>query len=350
MIKFPGLIDPHVHLRDPGQTEKEDFYTGTIAALAGGYTTVIDMPNNTVPITTEKLLLGKSKIAQKKIVCDVGFHFGSLGNNLNEFHKVQKYVAGLKIYFNQTTGGYVVTPSVFKKICEAWPVGKPILVHAEEDILEEILAIADQYNQKIHVCHVSSDRELQLVLEAKKRKQQVTCGVTPHHLFLTKKDGEKLGNFSKVKPYLKSEKDVSFLWNHLYDIDVIESDHAPHTIEEKESQNPPFGLPGLETTLPLLLTAMHEGKISQEEIIYKCYTKPKAIFSIPSQPDTYSEVDENEEWTIENDKLFTQAKWSPFDGWKITGRVKRVVIRGKKVFENGKMLADKGSGKILTEE
>jgi dihydroorotase-like cyclic amidohydrolase len=349
MIKFPGLIDPHVHLRDPGQTDKEDFLTGTQAALAGGYTTLLDMPNNAIPITSEKLLLEKRQIAKKKIVCDVGFHFGSLGDNLKEFPKVQKYVSGLKVFLNQTTGGNIVTPSVFRKICDAWPKGKPILVHAEEDVLEEILAIGNEYNQKIHVCHVSSVRELQLVLDAKNRKQQVTCGVTPHHLFLTEKNGEKLGNFAKVKPYLKSEKDVSFLWNHLYDIDVIESDHAPHTLEEKQSENSPYGVPGLETTLPLLLTAMHEGKISKDEIIYKCYTRPKAIFTIPMQDDTYSEVDENEEWTIENDKLFTKSKWSPFDGWKMKGRVKRVVIRGKTVFKNGRILADAGSGKIITE-
>src|SRR5579872_3797159 len=120
MITLPGLIDPHVHLRDPGQTQKEDFLTGTSAAIAGGFTTILDMPNNTTPITSEKLLLEKEKIAQEKIICDVGFYFGSLGDNLDEFEKVKNLVFGLKLYLNITTGGYIIDEPTMRKIYIKW--------------------------------------------------------------------------------------------------------------------------------------------------------------------------------------------------------------------------------------
>jgi dihydroorotase-like cyclic amidohydrolase len=344
---FPGLIDPHVHLRDPGQTEKEDFHTGTMAALAGGFTAILDMPNNLIPITTYELLMEKRAVAEKKIVCDVGFYFGSLGDNLDEFEKIKSYVIGLKVFLNKTTGNFTIDERVFEKICASWPKDLPILLHAEEDILDSIFYIGNKYQKRIHVCHVSSQKELQLVMDAKKNGQTVTCGVTPHHLFLTDKDAARLENFLQVKPSLKSKKDQNFLWKHFRDIDIVESDHAPHLKKEKINSNPLFGMPGLETTLPLLLTAMYEGRITKEDIIDKCFTKPKQIFSIPDQPDTYVEVDEKEEWTIKNGKLFTRSKWSPFDGWKVTGRVKQVILRGTKVFEDGKILVKSGFGKIL---
>lgn len=347
MLKLPGLIDPHVHLRTPGQSHKEDFYTGTAAALAGGFTTIIDMPNNLDPITTKDKLLHKQNIAKNQIVCDLGFHFGSLGDNLEEFPKVQEKVLGLKIYLNQTTGNFIVTPNVFLKIASVWPNQTPILVHAEEDILQEILLIGAETNQHIHVCHVSSESELQTIINAKKEGHKITCGVTPHHLFLTEHDAVKLGPYGKMKPTLKSQKDVDFLWKNLKHIDIIESDHAPHTREEKESDNPPFGVPGLETTLPLLLTAMNEDKLTLDDIARLCHYNPTKIFGIETTTETYIEVDEKKEWTIENDKLFTKCNWSPFNGWKMKGKVKKVVIRDKTVFEDGKILVEPGSGKII---
>lgn len=359
MLTLPGLIDPHVHLRDPGQTEKEDFATGTLAALAGGFTTIIDMPNNITPITTLERLVEKQKIAEKQIVCDVGFYFGTLGDNFDEFSKVQDKVLGLKVYLNQTTGNFIVDQKVFKQVCKAWPNTKPILVHAEEDVLEEILEIGNETKQKVHVCHVSSQTELQIILKAKDKGYLVTCGATPHHLFLTENDAKNLRGFGKMKPYLKSQKDIDFLWENLKHIDVIESDHAPHALAEKLSANPPFGVPGLETTLPLLLTAIHQDKLNFEDIKRLCHTNPAKIFNIenpqppkhPQSLQTFIEIDENEEWTIKNENLFTKCKWTPFDGWKVKGKVKgkvkRVAIRGTKVFEDGKILVDPGFGKII---
>ena len=346
MLTLPDLIDPHVHLRDLGQTQKEDFYTGTQAALAGGFTTVLDMPNNAVPITTLDLLAAKEEIAKNKIVCDVGFYFGSLGDNLMEFEKIQNKVFGLKVFLNQTTGNFTITPDTFKKICAAWPKTLPILVHAEENILEETINIAHAANQRLHVCHIGAS-ELQIIIKAKEKGVQVTCGVTPHHLFLTEKNIESLGSYGNVKPPVKSQTDTDFLWKNLDKIDIVESDHAPHTKAEKESGEPPFGFPGLETTLPLLLTAAHQGKLTIPDIKRLCHDNPAKIFGIQTDSKTYIEVDEGEEWTIKNEDLRTKSGWSPFNGWKMKGKLKKVFLRGTKVFEDGKILVRPGFGKII---
>lgn len=347
MLTLPGLIDPHVHLRTPGQMHKEDFTTGSMAAIAGGFTTIIDMPNNANPITTAERLSEKISLGKEQSVCDLGFYFGTLGDNLEEFAKVQDKVMGLKIYLNQTTGGFVVNLESLPKIVEAWPKKLPILFHAEEDIIVEALTIAKNADQRIHVCHVSSESELSAILKIKESYDKITCGVCPHHLFLTAETAEKLGGFGRMKPELKHQSDVDFMWSHLADIDIIESDHAPHTIEEKESGNVPSGVPGLETSLPLLLNAVHEGKLTIEDIKRLCHDNAAKIFGIKNEEKTYIEIDENEEWTIKNENLYTKCKWSPFDGWKVKGKLKKVVLRGEKVFENGKILIKAGSGSII---
>lgn len=346
MLTLPGLIDPHVHLRDPEETHKEDFITGTSAALAGGFTTILDMPNNAIPITTLDLLTYKEKIAKDKIVCDIGFYFGSLGDNLTELKKVQNRVFGLKLYLNQTTGNFTINLNTFKKICETWPKTHPILVHAEEDILEETINIAHTTNQRLHVCHIGAP-ELQIIIKAKEKGSRVTCGVTPHHLFLTEKNVESLGAYGKIKPLIKSQTDADFLWKNLKKIDLVESDHSPHTKKEKESANPPFGLPGLETTLPLLLTAVHQGRLTISDIKRLCHDNPAKIFGIQTDSKTHIEIDQNEEWTIRNENLLTKSGWSPFNGWKMKGKVKKVFLHGTKVFEDGKILAQPGFGKII---
>lgn len=348
MFKFPGLIDIHVHFRDPGATHKEDFETGTKAALAGGFTTVLDMPNNSIPITTPGLLKEKQDIARTKIVCDTGFFYGSLGENIQSFTIVQDMVFGLKIYLNQTTGGFIVDDKVFTKICKVWPRGKPILVHAEEDVIEQVLQIGHQAGQRIHVCHISSRKELETIIKAKAAGWNVTCGVTPHHLFLTVEDANRLGPFGRMKPFLKTKTNQAYLWENLSQIDLVESDHAPHTKEEKESDNPPFGVPGLETTLGLMLTAVHQGKVRLDEVKRLLFDNPKKIFNIPTDESTFIEVDESEKWVVENGNLFTKCNWSPFNGMALQGKVKSVTLRGEKVFENGQILAKPGSGTILS--
>ncbi|HEX4775110.1 MAG TPA: amidohydrolase family protein [Candidatus Saccharimonadales bacterium] len=346
LITLPGLIDPHVHLRDPGQTHKEDFFSGTSAALAGGYTTVLDMPNNSEPITTLERLEAKRQIASQKAVSDIGFHFGTLGDNFAEFAQVIDQVMGLKIYLNVTTGGFVIDKDKLLAIYEAWPGIKPILLHAEEDVSDLVMTVLRATKKPTHMCHVSSSKELQFVMEAKDAGLPITCGVTPHHLFLTDEDAARLGPYGHMKPFLKSQAEQDFLWDHLDYVDVIESDHAPHTKVEKNSDNPPFGVPGLETTLPLMLTAEAEGKLTRRQLLERLHYNPARIFNLLTDDATHIEVDMTE-YEVKNEDLLTKAGWSPFAGRRVVGKVKKVVLRGQTVFENGRVLATPGSGRIL---
>ncbi len=346
-IILPGLIDPHVHLRDPGQIEKEDFQTGTQTAIADGYTTIIDMPNNKIPITTSKALNNKIRIAKRKIICDVGFYFGSLGDNINEFPKIINKVIGLKLYLSQTTGGFIIPKERIKDVFKNWPKEKIILLHAEDNTLDFVINLSKKMGNKIHICHISSKDDLKKIITAKEDGLRISCGVTPHHLFLTEKDVENLGSYGRMKPPLRSKKDQDFLWKNLKYIDVVESDHAPHTIEEKDSNNPPFGVPGLETTLPLLLTAVNDKRLKIDELTRLCFESPSRIFGIKTDPKTKIEVDLDRSYMIDNKSLFTKCGWSPFAGMKVKGKVERVFLRGKKVFENEKILAKPRSGHLL---
>lgn len=346
-ITLPALIDMHVHLRDPNQTHKEDFYSGTSAALAGGFTTIIDMPNNAAPITSLERLEEKIAIARDKTVCDIGFYFGSLGDNLNEFEKVQDKVMGLKLYLDMTTGGFIIDEAAVDSIYDAWRSEKPILLHSEEDNVAMVVKAVRRTGQKSHFCHVSSAHELSQVILAKKEGLPVTCGVCPHHLFLTEEDAAKWGPYAQMKPILKTRDDVAFLWENLAYVDVIESDHAPHTKEEKDSETPPFGVPGLETTLPLLMTAADEGRLTLEDIKRLCYGGPRQVLGLSEQENTHIEVTEGE-YVIKNANLKTKCGWSPFDGWKVSACVKAVVIRGEKVYDEGQILVKPGSGYILS--
>lgn len=344
ILTLPGLIDIHVHLRDPGQTDKEDFTTGTSAALAGGFTTVLDMPNNAEPITTIDTLEQKISIARDKTLADIGFHYGSLGDNLETFEQAAQHCFGLKLYLNNTTGGYTLDVDDLRAVYEAWPHNKPVLLHTEEDTIDIAIASLEGLKRPVHVCHMPSQAVLEKIIAAKAKGIPVTCGVTAHHLFLNENDRERLGVYGVMKPPLKSKADQDFLWSHLDDIDLFESDHAPHTKQQK--LDGAFGVPNLETTLPLLLKARNEGKISLEQVIDKCYTQPARLLNLPTDSDTEVEV-LMEPYTIDNSKLLSKCGWSPYHGWEVPGRVQRVTLRGNVVFENGEVLASAGSGQVI---
>ncbi len=344
IINLPGLIDAHVHLRDPGQTQKEDFTTGTSAALAGGFTTVLDMPNNVDPVFTVERLKAKIELARQKAVCDIGFYYGSQGDNLESFPEASEHAVGLKLYLNITTGNYLMDPSYLKKIYAAWPVHLPVVLHAEEDVIDIAVESLKGLNRPVHIAHMPSKEILAKIIKAKKSGLPVTCGVTPHHLFLNNKDVERLGVYGQMKPSLKPQSDVDFLWEHLDDIDIFESDHAPHTHDEKKAGA--FGVPGLESTLPLLLTAEKERKITRDQIIDKCHDKALEIFNLSNKDTGTIEVALGE-YELTNDGLQTKSQWTPFAGKKVIGKVQKVTLRGKIVYENGKILAKKGSAQII---
>lgn len=342
--KFPGLIDIHVHLREPGATQKEDFLSGSRAAVKGGFTFVCDMPNNpSVPTITIERLQEKIVLSQKKALCDVGFHYGTDGKNLDTFQEAaaNPKVFGLKIYCNSTTGELLVNNEAqLDKVFGAWQSDKPILVHAEGDMLAICLSSAKRRGRRLHVCHISEISELTAVRRAKEVHQNVTVGVTPHHLFLTEADVKKLGAYALMKPSLGDEETRTALWEALSDgtIDVVESDHAPHSKKDKGSSAPPMGVPGLETTFPLLVHSFVEGKVSLEKIRTLLYDNPKKIFGIPDQKDIWIEFDPQKSFIVGKNGYETKCGWSPFDGWELNGPIERVVLRGKALVEHGKIL------------
>ncbi len=336
IVKLPGLIDPHVHLREPGATQKEDFETGTKAAIAGGYTIVLDMPNNPVPIATPETLEEKIKLAEDRVYADVGLHFGATRESIEYFPQVTEKVFGLKLYMNHTTGELLIEDEeLLEKIFSAWTKNKPIMVHAEAETLQKAINLAQKFQNRLHVCHVSLKEEVEMIKKARTEGLQISSEVTCHHLFLTEDDVNRLGSFGMMKPPLRTKEDQDALWQGITEgtIDMIASDHAPHTKEEKLGEKIPNGVPGLETSLPLLLTAVSEGRLSIERLIELTSTNPRKIFNLPLQQETYVEVDLDESYTISNENLQTKCGWTPFAGMKVTGKVKKVVLRGQLVFD-----------------
>jgi len=346
LIKIPGLIDVHVHLREPGATHKEDFYSGSRAAVAGGFTFVIDMPNNPLPTISRERLEEKVYLSKEKAICDVGFHYGTNGKNIEEFpYAIESpNVYGLKIYCNHTTGEMLIEDQkLLEDIFLAWNSDKPILVHAEGEQLANTLSISKKYNRRLHVCHISQKSEVEMVRLAKKNGDKVTAGVTPHHLYMTNKDVERLKGYAMMKPPLGTEEDVEALWEGLNDgtIDIVESDHAPHTKEEKivdESGKTAYGVPGLETTLGLMYKAVVDGRISNDDVIKFLYTNPKRIFNIEEQADTYVELDPSMPYVVGENGYESKCGWSPFEGMTLYGKPQKVVLKGKIILEKGKII------------
>lgn len=341
--KFPGFIDVHVHLREPGATQKEDFVTGTRAALKGGFTFVCDMPNNPRPVTTLERLEEKITLADRKALCDVGFHYGTDGHNIRSFAKAAKHprVYGLKVYCNHTTGNLLVEDEqVLEDIFDFWESKKPILVHAEGSKLKTMVELAFMYGRRLHVCHISRAKEVAYVARAKRRGQKISAGVCPHHLFLTRRRARALGPYGIMKPPIGFWFDKFALWDGLQDgtIDLVETDHAPHTREEKEREPAPFGVPGLESAVPLLFLAVAKKRLTEQDVIRLLYENPQRIFGIPAQERTYVELDPKEPFLFGKEGYESKADWSPFEGMELYGQVQRVVLRGKTVVREGRVL------------
>lgn len=345
IIRLPGLVDIHVHLRDPGETHKEDFYTGTSAALAGGVTTIFDMPTKSFHVLSAEELDIKIKTVSQKALCNWGLYFGTDGKNIKEFGKIKDKVIGLKIYLNMTTGHTLLSEDMLEDVFARWSKEKPIVIHSEGNEIQLVISLAEKYGNKIHITHVNTKNLLKSIMDAKRENINITCDVTPHHLFLDEEKIEKMGGFGMVKPPIATSEDKEYLWENIKNIDCVATDHAPHTISEKESDNPPTGMPGLETMLPLLITAVKERRLTIDDVVRLTNTNPQKIFGFRQDENTYVEIDLDEKYTIENKNLKTKCGWSPFDGWEVYGRIKKVFIRGSKVFEEGKILANPGFGK-----
>ena len=349
MLRLPGLIDPHVHMREPGAVHKEDWDSGTAAALAGGFTTVLAMPNTAPPIFDARTLDLSLDAARSKARCDYGQFVGAGPDNSVAAAALASRSAGLKMYLDLTFGELRLDDmALWLPHFEHWPADAPIVVHAESRSMAAAILMAAIHGRSVHVAHISLREEILLIKAARESGLRVTCEVTPHHLFMSEDflDSEHPGR-TEVRPRLARRSDVDALWANMDIIDCFATDHAPHTLQEKDSGKPPPGFPGLETALPLLLTAVHEGRLTVQQIAEKCVTNPRRIFKLPEQPETWIEVDEQAQFEIHAADQHTRCGWTPFEGWKVRGRLRRVVLRGREVFKDGSLSAAPGFGRDI---
>lgn len=369
---LPGLIDVHTHLREPGGEHKEDFYTGTCAALAGGVTTVLAMPNTEPPVIDAQILHETLRLASEKAACDFGLYVGGTIDNAEKAAALTEAV-GLKLYIGSSTGSLLLDqfPAQYAHFSR-YPADRVLAVHAEDEAAVQhfaamgqrrpplcallatahVLALAEHFGRRIHICHISTSQELALIRDARTRGVKVTCEVTPHHLFLSTRDEEQLGSLGRVNPPLRDQEDVDAIWaDHFTTIDMVATDHAPHTLAEKASASPPSGMPGLETMLPLLLTAAHEGRLTLPDIARLTASNPAQTFRLahkgriaPGYHADLTLVNRATTWTVAEDSLFTKCRWNPFLGRQMHGKVAQVYLRGECVFEGGKVMAHPGYG------
>jgi len=368
LMLFPALIDPHVHFRVPGGEHKEDWETGARAAIAGGVTTVFDMPNNDPPCTSrdrlqEKRRLIETQIAKARIPLRYRLFFGADARHLSELPKVKGEIAGLKIYMGSSTGNLLMSDraSLEEAFRIAGRLDILVAVHAEDEHLIQLnrkkhagandpsihskirepeaaarsvalaIELAKKHKARLYIVHVSTRAELDLIRQAKKEGLPVYAEAAPHHLFLTESAYGQLGTKGLVNPPLRSEKEGEALWQAINDetIDTIGTDHAPHTVEEKQQSygSAPSGFPSIELYFPLLLNAYHEKKLSLEQIVSLTHTRPQEIFDLPLNEDIVL-VDLNEVKRVQDDQLKTKSKWSPYAGWTLRGWPRYTILGG----------------------
>ena len=353
---MPGVIDVHTHMREPGITYKEDFTTGSRACAKAGITTFYDMPNTIPTTTTLENLLEKKKLASKKSIVNFGFHFGgSKNDNVEEIKKVLRNGEAntVKIFMNVTTGDMLIEDDkILKKVFEN---SELVLVHAENEMIDKAIELNKNYGKGLYVCHIPSAEELKKVISAKKNKELNTkehpiyAEVTPHHLFLNteiRESTERNKMLLRMKPELREKSDNEFLWKAINqgEVDTIGTDHAPHLISEK-LEKITFGMPGVETSLALIINASNEGKISLETIQKLMCENPAKIMKIEKrgklQEGFFADiivVDTQKDWIVGvDDTIESKCGWTPYENWKLKGKNTMTIVNGKIIYENGKI-------------
>lgn len=365
---LPALIDPHVHFGVPGAEYKEDWKSAARAAIAGGVTTVIDMSNNKPYCTTkekleEKIRLIDQQLKEIEIPLRYNLYIGADPNHLDEIILSKPLIAGIKVYVGSSTGDLMSDEKALDRVFQIGAqLNLIVAVHAEDEkIIQENIKIhqassdpsihskirsrnaaikatelainlAEKYDTQLFLLHISTMEEIQLIKDARKKELLVYAEVSPHHLFLTELDYKKWGNKVKINPPLRTEKDQGALWEAIHEgvIDVIGSDHAPHTLEEKGrpyEQVPP-GVPGVETLLPLLLNAFHEKKITLSQIIDLTRKNSEQIFRLEHNEDVVL-VDLDKVQEVRDENLKTKCGWSPYSGKILKGWPVYTVLKGK---------------------
>ena len=373
LILLPALIDPHVHFRIPGASHKEDWMTGARAAIAGGVTTVFDMPNNTPVCSTLDNLLAKKKLISEqlqaaKIPLRYYLYFGADKQNLTEIPKVKHHAIGIKIFMGSSTGDLLIDDDatldeVFRMAADLDMI---VSVHAEDESIirenklkyanetdpsvhsrlrspsaairatERAIALSDRYGTRLCILHMSTKEEVELIRKAKKKKIPVYAEAAPHHLFLTTQDYASLGTLAQMNPPLREPEDQAVLWTAINDgtIDFIGTDHAPHLLSEKNQPygKAPSGVPGIEHYLSLLLNAVNQGKLTLSKLVELTRTNIEKVFKLPTQDDVVL-IDRSLIKTLSNDNLKTKCSWSPYAGLQLQGSPIYTIIQGQ-LFSN----------------
>ena len=365
---LPGVVDPHVHFRQPGM-DSEDWGSGSKAAVAGGVTTVLDMPNTRPPCITSVLLEEKLAMVNAcKPLVNYGFHFGATSTNQSEIEivKAKRCSASVKIFMGSSTGELLVTDTAALKsiLNTAWLA----TVHAEDEcVIKENFGAPDHGSKRpkaaalsairklsfsncrnIYICHITSYDEAEAAISFYKE-------VTPHHLFLNEDVMNRIGSYGKVNPPLRPEADRAALWTALAEgkISTIGSDHAPHLKSAKESDNPPSGVPGVETSLPLMLDAASRGMLTLEKVVELMCQNPSRIFKLKGKgfieqgyDADLAIVDLKCRRKVSVDGLHSRCGWTPFDGFDLRGWPVATIVGGSVAYMNGEFF--KSSGREVT--
>jgi dihydroorotase-like cyclic amidohydrolase len=350
---FPALIDPHVHVREPGFDYKEDWGTCSRAALKGGVCAIFDMPNNKEPVIGYQQLIRKRDIALEKSLVNFGLYVALTDTNVDiiKGQEVQELICGVKIYLAETTGGLTVSSD--SALLEVFGQPKHVLVHTGgPEGLERILFFYKKAQNRfgtlpvLYVCHVSTHEELKIVEREKRAFPSLHAEATPHHLLLHRNNYPECNS---VLPNLADPEDAESLWEGIArgTVDVMGTDHAPHTVEEKKGEKPPSGFPGLETALPLLFSTYRERGLSLSDFLRFTSQRARALFHMGDagiSPGNRADcvLIEEGEWVVGGDGYETKCWWSPFEGWKVRYRPAVTIVNGWIAYRKGSFWNDRG--------
>ena len=392
---IPGVIDDQVHFREPGLTHKGDIESESKAAIAGGTTSFIEQPNTVPNAVTQELLEEKYKIAAEKSYANYSFSMGGTNDNLEEVLKTNpRNVAAIKLFLGSSTGNMLVdNPEILEEIFSK--VKMPICVHCEDETTirknteiykekfgEDIpvkfhhlirseeacylssskaVELARKTGARLHIYHLSTAKETELFRnDIPLKEKKITAEVCVHHLHFTNKDYETKGSLIKWNPAVKTEKDKKGLWEALLDdrIDVIATDHAPHTLEEKSNKylKCPSGAPLVQHSLNVMLEYYKKGKISLEKIVEKMCHNPAILFEIEKRgfvKEGYKAdlvlVDLNKEYTVSKENILYKCGWSPLENETFHSEITHTFINGNLAYENGRFSDEKFGERLLFE-
>ena len=378
---LPGVIDSQVHFREPGPTHKEDLESGSRAAVMGGVTAVFEMPNTDPLTTSEAALADKVKRATDRMHCDFAFWVGGTHENAPHVAELERLpgAAGIKVFMGSSTGSLLVeddegVASILKNTrrrsafhsedeyrlrerkgeriegdARSHPVWRDEI--AALTCTERLVGIAKRFNAKIHVLHISTAEEIDYLQQ---HKDVATCEATPHHLTLVAPDCyERLGTLAQMNPPVRDARARAGIWKGIEQgiVDVLGSDHAPHTLEEKQKTYPasPSGMTGVQTLVPTMLDHVNAGKLTLERFVDLTSAGPARIFAIAGKgriaagyDADFTVVDLKRRQTITNGWIASKSRWTPYDGKEVTGWPVGTVIRGRRVMWEGELVTPSG--------